>query len=93
MTDAPKPLRGFAALSPQRRREIATMGGKAGTGVKGLSAMSPERAAEIRASQPAYTGKRGFSAMSVERAAEIQARGNETRWRKHREKKMLTPPE
>jgi general stress protein YciG len=29
MTDKPKAKRGFATLSPERRREIASMGGKA----------------------------------------------------------------
>lgn len=28
MTDTPKKLRGFAAMTPERRREVATRGGK-----------------------------------------------------------------
>ena len=30
MTDAPKQRRGFAAMTPERRKEIAAMGGRSG---------------------------------------------------------------
>jgi len=61
MTDAPKP-RGFAALSPERRREIAAMGGKAGTGVKGVATFSPEKLAEThRAALAARRAKKALT--------------------------------
>lgn len=47
------PLRGLARLSPERRREIAALGGKASTG--GFRAMSPERRREIAAAR-GHTG-------------------------------------
>lgn len=43
----PRP-RGLAALSPERRREIARAGGKASTG--GFRAMAPERLRAVGAS-------------------------------------------
>ena len=50
MTDAPKTLRGFAALSPARRREIAAMGGKAGAGSQNRPwSLNPELAKEMAA--------------------------------------------
>lgn len=40
--------RGFASLSPERRREIAAMGGAAGRDTKrGFANMDPERLSEI----------------------------------------------
>lgn len=48
MTDAPKKPRGFAALTPERRREISAMGGKAGAGTaRGFAVMDPARVQEL----------------------------------------------
>lgn len=43
----PKP-RGFATLSPERRREIAAMGGAAGAGTKrGFAVMDTDRVKDL----------------------------------------------
>lgn len=50
MTTQPSGIsrRGFASLSPERRREIAAMGGAAGRDTKrGFANMDPERLSEI----------------------------------------------
>lgn len=48
MTDTPRKPRGFAALTPERRREIAAMGGKAGAGTaRGFAVMDTARVQEI----------------------------------------------
>jgi len=58
----PKKPRGFAALSPERRREIAAIGGKAGTGVKGVATFSPEKLAEThRAALAARRAKKALT--------------------------------
>ena len=55
--------------------------------------MTPERRKEIAAKGGAVKGRKGLSAMSSDRKTEIQVAGNEIRWRRHREKKLLTPEE
>ena len=48
MTDTPKKPRGFAALTPERRREISAMGGSAGAGTaRGFAVMDPARVQEL----------------------------------------------
>lgn len=41
MSEAPKKLRGFAAMSPERRRELASRGGKATPPEKRAFSRSP----------------------------------------------------
>lgn len=48
MRDTPKKPRGFATLSPERRREISAMGGAAGKDTKrGFAVMPTERVQEL----------------------------------------------
>lgn len=48
MTDHPPRKRGFASMSPERRREISAKGGAAGRDTKrGFANMDPERVQEI----------------------------------------------
>ena len=60
---------------------------------RGFALMTPERRKEIAAKGGAVKGRKGLSAMSSDRKTEIQVAGNEIRWRRHREKKLLTPEE
>ena len=48
MSEPTKKPRGFATLTPERRREIAAMGGKAGAGTaRGFAIMDTARVQEI----------------------------------------------
>ena len=50
MSDAPKKPRGFATLSPERRREISAMGGAAGKNTaRGFAVMDTETVKQIAA--------------------------------------------
>lgn len=52
MTNEPKKPRGFAAITPERRREIASMGGKASPG---NFKNDPKRAARLARQSKPYT--------------------------------------
>ena len=59
----PKPLRGFAAMSPEKQREIASKGGKALRPEQRTFSKDPSlaRAAAIKGGQSVEAAKRSFS--------------------------------
>ena len=61
--------------------------------LRGFQLLTPERRREIAAKGGAVKGVKGYAAMSAEVRAEIQPKGNEIRWKLHREKKTLTAGE
>lgn len=65
MTDAPKKPRGFACLSPERRREISAMGGAAGKDTaRGFAVMDTEAVKLIAAKGGRASKRKPFDAVT-----------------------------
>jgi general stress protein YciG len=75
-----KPARGFAAISPERQREIASLGGRA--------AHERRTAHEFTSDEAREAGRKGGVAASADREhmAKIGRRGSQRRWQKKRER-------
>lgn len=70
--------RGFAAMNPERQREIAAEGGRAPhRGPRGFAAMDENEQREIAAEggRAPHRGPRGFAAMDQDEQREIASRG------------------
>jgi uncharacterized protein len=81
MMEAPiKKLRGFAAMSPERAREIRSMGGKKAHAIGTAHQYTKEEAAAA--------GRKGGAIASAdrERMAEIGRKGGKARWAKETKK-------
>lgn len=76
MTEKKRSGRGFASMSPEKQREIASQGGKAAHAKGRAHEFTPEEAREA--------GRRGGTNLSVDRAhmAEIGRRGGLSRARR-----------
>lgn len=71
-----KAKRGFAAMDPEKRREIARKGGNAPHTTRGFAAMDKEEQRKIASKGgKAYHKKRGFQAMDPEKQREIAKKG------------------
>jgi uncharacterized protein len=86
MTDQPKSPRGFAAISPERQREIASHGGKA--------AHSKGTAHKFTSAEAQAAGKKGGAAVAQDRAhmAEIGSLGGRARRCRNRIEPIPNPP-
>ena len=76
-TPKPKPKRGFAAMSPEKRKEVASKGGKISRG----GGRIPKKANASKETKPAEEpkkSKRGFAAMDPDKRRNIASLGGKT---------------
>ena len=77
-----KPARGFAGMSPERQREIASLGGR--------TAHARRTAHEFTSDEAREAGRKGGAAVSADREhmAKIGRRGSQRRWQKEHERNV-----
>jgi hypothetical protein len=75
-----KPARGFAGMSPERQREIASLGGR--------TAHERRTAHEFTSDEAREAGRKGGAAVSADRKhmAKIGRTGGQRRWQKEHQR-------
>lgn len=75
-----KPARGFAGMSPERQREIASLGGR----------IARRIAHEFTSDEAREAGRKGGAAVSADREhmAKIGRRGSQRRWQKEHKRNV-----